>query len=147
MPGRNFLFTSSFTDYAKFVSAHGWSKQKGCTVCILFVLVTRRRWSNGITNPWDLLFPQIAAVLAESMFSYDWFCRIYGSLRAICQVRFGARMIKTKKDALCASFFVLVTRRRIELLLPPWKGGVLTAWPTGRIIRPTELWSASALCW
>ena len=27
---------------------------------------------------------------------------------------------------------LLVTRARIELALPPWKGGVLTAWPTGR---------------
>ena len=27
----------------------------------------------------------------------------------------------------------MVTRSRIELLLPPWKGGVLTAWPTGLV--------------
>ena len=27
----------------------------------------------------------------------------------------------------------LVTRTRIELVLPPWKGGVLTAWPPGQI--------------
>ena len=26
---------------------------------------------------------------------------------------------------------VLVTRTRIELMIPPWEGGVLTAWPTG----------------
>ena len=26
----------------------------------------------------------------------------------------------------------LVTRARIELALPPWEGGVLTAWPTGQ---------------
>ena len=26
---------------------------------------------------------------------------------------------------------IMVTPRRIELLLPPWKGGVLTAWPRG----------------
>ena len=31
--------------------------------------------------------------------------------------------------SLCSS---MVTRRGIEPLLPPWKGGVLTAWPTGR---------------
>ena len=29
-------------------------------------------------------------------------------------------------------FRVLVTRARIELALPPWEGGVLTAWPTGQ---------------
>ena len=28
----------------------------------------------------------------------------------------------------------LVTRTRIELVLPPWKGGVLTAWPPGHIL-------------
>ena len=28
--------------------------------------------------------------------------------------------------------FFLVTRTRLELVLPPWKGGVLTAWPTGQ---------------
>ena len=27
----------------------------------------------------------------------------------------------------------MVTRRRIELLLLPWKGGVLTSWPTGLV--------------
>ena len=30
---------------------------------------------------------------------------------------------------------ILVTRTRIELVLPPWKGGVLTAWPTGHIYK------------
>ena len=29
----------------------------------------------------------------------------------------------------------VVTRTRFELVLPPWKGGVLTAWPTGHILR------------
>ena len=28
----------------------------------------------------------------------------------------------------------LVTRTRIELVLPPWKGGVLAAWPPGRLL-------------
>ena len=28
---------------------------------------------------------------------------------------------------------LLVTRTRIELVLQPWKGRVLTSWPTGRI--------------
>ena len=30
----------------------------------------------------------------------------------------------------------LVTRTRIELVLPPWKGGVLTAWPPGLTPNP-----------
>ena len=39
----------------------------------------------------------------------------------------------------------LVTRTRIELVLPPWKGGVLTAWPTGQVaprvgLEPTTPW-------
>ena len=29
----------------------------------------------------------------------------------------------------------LVTRTRLELVLPPWKGGVLTTWPTGHICQ------------
>ena len=29
---------------------------------------------------------------------------------------------------------ILVTRRGIEPLLPPWKGGVLTSWPTSHIL-------------
>ena len=28
----------------------------------------------------------------------------------------------------------LVTRTRFELVLPPWKGGVLTTWPPGRLM-------------
>ena len=28
----------------------------------------------------------------------------------------------------------LVTRTRIELVLPPWKGGVLTSWPPGHMV-------------
>ena len=43
-----------------------------------------------------------------------------------------------------------MTRTRFELVLPPWKGGVLTTWPTGRggeggiwtlapVTRPTPL--------
>ena len=31
-----------------------------------------------------------------------------------------------------------MTRTRIELVLPPWKGGVLTAWPTGLILIPIQ---------
>ena len=27
----------------------------------------------------------------------------------------------------------MVTRTRIELMIPPWEGGVLAAWPTGLI--------------
>ena len=29
------------------------------------------------------------------------------------------------------SFNMVMTRTRFELMLPPWKGGVLTTWPTG----------------
>ena len=29
----------------------------------------------------------------------------------------------------------LVTRGRIELPMPPWEGGVLTAWPTGHLVH------------
>ena len=39
--------------------------------------------------------------------------------------------------------FWLVTRTRIELVLPPWKGGVLAAWPTGLVaevgLEPTTI--------
>ena len=31
----------------------------------------------------------------------------------------------------------LVTRRRVELLTPPWKGDVLTDWPTGQYGEPS----------
>ena len=37
----------------------------------------------------------------------------------------------------------LVTPRRLELLLPPWKGGVLTAWPRGLVKRADMKRSAS----
>ena len=44
--------------------------------------------------------------------------------------------IGTKKRSTLLSVlrFFVVTRRRIELLLPPWKGGVLAAWPTGLLV-------------
>ena len=32
----------------------------------------------------------------------------------------------------------LVTRGRIELPMPPWEGGVLTAWPTGQFGAPSR---------
>ena len=31
----------------------------------------------------------------------------------------------------------MVTRTRLELVMPPWEGGVLTAWPTGPIGAPS----------
>ena len=41
--------------------------------------------------------------------------------------------------------FKMVTPRGIEPLLPPWKGGVLTAWPRGLVelhvgVEPTTCW-------
>ena len=38
---------------------------------------------------------------------------------------------KKKKKACSYEQAFLVTRARIELAIPPWKGGVLTSWPTG----------------
>ena len=38
----------------------------------------------------------------------------------------------SKKDKQRCLSFLLVTRTGLEPMLPPWKGGVLTAWPTGR---------------
>ena len=38
-----------------------------------------------------------------------------------------------KRTSLRTSFFSLVTRSGIEPLLQPWKGRVLTAWPTSRV--------------
>ena len=40
--------------------------------------------------------------------------------------------------------FLLVTRTGLEPMLPPWKGGVLTAWPTGRIF--TREWTLAQPC-
>ena len=34
---------------------------------------------------------------------------------------------------------MLVTRTGLEPMLPPWKGGVLTAWPTGRVCEIVEV--------
>jgi hypothetical protein len=34
---------------------------------------------------------------------------------------------------------MLVTRAGIEPALPPWKGGVLTAWPTGHISQKIRI--------
>ena len=43
---------------------------------------------------------------------------------------------KKRKPCKCPIYGLLqgflVTRTRIELVIPPWKGGVLTSWPTGR---------------
>ena len=46
--------------------------------------------------------------------------------------------IKAKKPFIMKSFFV-VTRAGIEPALPPWKGGVLTAWPTGHISQKIRI--------
>ena len=45
--------------------------------------------------------------------------------------------------------FILVTPRGIEPLLPPWKGGVLTAWPRGHWNKSTwaEKSSSAFLNW
>ena len=32
---------------------------------------------------------------------------------------------------------ILVTRTRIELVMPAWEAGVLTAWPTGQFGAPS----------
>ena len=39
---------------------------------------------------------------------------------------------KIKKEANLSICFFLVTRTGIEPMIPPWKGSVLTSWPTGR---------------
>ena len=48
------------------------------------------------------------------------------------------RLLRNSSD-----LFLLVTRTRIELVLPPWKGGVLAAWPTGLVaevgLEPTTI--------
>ena len=36
---------------------------------------------------------------------------------------------------------VLITRTRIELVTPPWEGGVLTIWPAGKINSNYYAWS------
>ena len=41
--------------------------------------------------------------------------------------------IKTKNRRFACLLF-LVTPTGLEPMLPPWKGGVLTAWPTGRYV-------------
>ena len=47
---------------------------------------------------------------------------------------YNKKQIRTLREMRKSSdLFVLVTRGRIELPLPPWKGGVLTAWPTGLV--------------
>ena len=52
------------------------------------------------------------------------------------------RIVKKRSTSYDVLLF-LVTRRRIELLLPPWKGGVLAAWPTGLVaevgLEPTTI--------
>ena len=41
----------------------------------------------------------------------------------------------------------MVTRTRIELVLPPWKGGVLTAWPPGRLVAEIGLEPTTLRVW
>ncbi len=42
---------------------------------------------------------------------------------------------------------ILVTRTRIELVIPPWKGGVLTAWPTGLMVAAVGLEPTTLRVW
>ena len=65
--------------------------------------------------------------------SFEWTAKKRLSLRAICRVLIRGRITKNKNESALHSRLFLVTRSRIELLLPPWKGGVLTAWPTGLV--------------
>ena len=51
-----------------------------------------------------------------------------------------------KKFALLKNFD-LVTRARIELALPPWKGGVLTTWPTGHLVAITGFEPVTLRVW
>ena len=48
-------------------------------------------------------------------------------------------LAKRRRSSFCYSFFFLVTRTGIEPMLQPWKGRVLTAWPTGRISNTIAL--------
>lgn len=46
---------------------------------------------------------------------------------------------KTQKTPVMFRFtgvYILVPRRGVEPLIPPWKGGVLTDWPTRRSYKP-----------
>ena len=43
--------------------------------------------------------------------------------------------------------YPLVTRTRIELVLPPWKGGVLTAWPPGHMVAEIGLEPTTLRVW
>ena len=52
---------------------------------------------------------------------------------------------KTKSRLI--SRLYMVTHRRIELLLPPWKGGVLTAWPMGHVVAVTGFEPVTPRVW
>ena len=60
---------------------------------------------------------------------------------------------KKAQDYSCA--FLLVTRTGLEPMLPPWKGGVLTAWPRGlsskkflfrNLLRIIQFWRSLRPC-
>ena len=72
-----------------------------------------------------------------------------GCRRDACTLKFNMdnwnkKQIRTHRLWRSSSdLFLLVTRTRIELVLPPWKGGVLAAWPTGLVaevgLEPTTI--------
>ena len=51
---------------------------------------------------------------------------------ALQNLEFFGKIIHLTKISLSVK---MVTRTRIELMSPPWKGDVLTAWPTGLIYK------------
>ena len=44
--------------------------------------------------------------------------------------------LQLQKNLLYGGFFIVVIPTRFELVLPPWKGDVLTAWPWSRVLSP-----------
>ena len=60
---------------------------------------------------------------------------LYNQCRAVCSCFIKETQQKQNSvpygTLLCSTICRLVTRTGIEPMLPPWKGGVLTAWPTG----------------
>ena len=98
-----------------------------------------------------LLVPRTGIWTCSSWLLYGTFHFIKANCIAeFCKQNLRARFIlryQIEKTPLQWSFFYLVTRTGIEPMLQPWKGRVLTAWPTGRMVAEVGLEPTTYRVW
>ena len=126
-----------------------WYKSGRCCYCIWSI----RAFDNYNHNVCLLSWTEPST--SKSIYSHC-FCARFRRIRTIClhkgQIKDSSRKEKKRKaqkqrNCVISELCGLVTRTGIEPMIPPWKGGVLTSWPTGHMVAAAGFEPATNRVW